>query len=215
MSGTENQGVPTFATTMDLKILKALSNIHTALPGQIEKFDGDKAQVLPLVKAIFKSETGDVVQDLPVISGVPVMFPRWANGGICFPLKKGDTGLILFAERSIEEWVTRGVAQSPNDPRKFDLSDAIFIPGLYPFSQKNALYKNDSLVLSHDDNSFIIKDDGKITAKCEEFIIDGKLIVKNDATFETETITGPTQIKGTKFKVITPLGPSILPIIPE
>lgn len=212
----ENPGIPNFAATIDAKVWKILSGVHTCIPGEIVTFDGNKASVQPSLSATFKTnENGDKVQRLPIISGVPVIYPRWQNGGVFFPLSKGDTGLVVFSERSLDEWLNGGGVVAPEDPRKFDLSDAIFLPGLVPLSQINTLYENDSLVLSHDGNSIKIKDDGKITAKCDEFIIDGKLRVKNDATFETETITGPTQIKGTLHKHTTLLGPTIPPIIPQ
>src|SRR4029077_19438930 len=57
------------------------------------------------------------------------------NYGMKLPIKPGDTGIALFCERSLQVWSQTGGAVDPADPRHHHLSDAVFVPGLYPFSQ--------------------------------------------------------------------------------
>jgi hypothetical protein len=48
-------------------------------------------------------------------------------------LNPGDTGMIQFSERSIDQWfagVGEGGPVDPADDRIFDISDAIFVPGI-------------------------------------------------------------------------------------
>lgn len=110
----------------------ALSNIHTCLPGRVESFDASTglAKVVPLLKRKYVSEENPV--DLPVISGVPVVFPRAGDSWLRLPIAAGDYVLLLFSERSIDRWLDMGGTVDPLDPAKFDLNDAIAVPGIYP-----------------------------------------------------------------------------------
>lgn len=63
---------------------------------------------------------------------VPVVFPYGAAGGLTFPIGPGDTGLLVFADRSLDRWKTTGVAGDPGAARAHSLSDGVFLPGLHP-----------------------------------------------------------------------------------
>lgn len=112
-----------------------LSNIHTALPAQIESYDHteQRASVKPLIK---KSYRDGKVESLPVIERVPVIFPRGTDFSMTWPLQQGDTVLLVFSERSMEKWLAKGGEQEPGDTRQFSLTDAIAIPGLQPFQRQ-------------------------------------------------------------------------------
>lgn len=110
---------------------KEIANIHTAAPGTILSYDPGSglATIKPLLK--FKVPDGRVL-DMPVIVGVPVVFPSGSGGNasVTFPLKSGDGCLLIFAEGSLDDWLKGGESE---DLRKHDLTDAIAIPGLYNF----------------------------------------------------------------------------------
>jgi hypothetical protein len=71
-----------------------------------------------------------------VVTNVPVIWPTTEDGGLEMPLEPGHTGTLIFAERSLDKWLVSGGTVSPDDPRKFNLSDAQFIPGLRPFDRE-------------------------------------------------------------------------------
>lgn len=125
----------------------SLTNIHTCLPGEIVSYDytKQKATVQPLLKKRYSDGT---IQDLPEITCVPVVFPSGNDFSIHWPLDAGDNVLLLFSERSIDEWLSKGGEVAPLDPRKFDLSDAIAIPGLIPFAETET---------PHDSTSYNLK----------------------------------------------------------
>jgi len=111
-----------------------LGEVNTAIPAVINKYDPTKqeAEVIPLIKRKYKD--GTAVDRAP-ITGVPVVFPAAGGGIITFPVKKGDTVLLIFSQRSIDRWVRGDGSQiDPGDNRKHDISDAIAIPGLFSFS---------------------------------------------------------------------------------
>jgi hypothetical protein len=138
-----------------------LAEIHTAMPGRVETYDRARAMVSvkPLIKRIYRD---GMKISLPVISNVPVIFPRSGEASLSFPLQKGDTGLILFSERSLENWLARGGEAEPGDPRRFDLTDGIFLPGLYPFNAASPAEADGSLALKFKTAKIKLQPNGKI-----------------------------------------------------
>lgn len=134
-----------------------LRRLNTALPGRIESYDAStrKAEVQPLVKEKYADGT---ILTLPRISGVPVVMPTTGSAGVALPIANGDPVLILFAQRSIDRWLTNGGVQEANDTRMHALSDAIAIAGLFDFTA------------SHSDGSGlrVYNDDGEISVEASE-----------------------------------------------
>jgi hypothetical protein len=116
---------------LELAIGKALTDVHTCLPGRVESFDPatGTAKVVPLLRRKYAAESAPV--SLPVISGVPVVFPRAGGSWIRVPIAAGDGVLLVFSERSLDRWMEKGGQVDPEDPAKFSLNDAVAIPGLY------------------------------------------------------------------------------------
>jgi len=171
-----------------------LSDIHTAIPGRIEKYDYKKqeAEVTPTIKRRYAN--GDV-KELPRLSGVPVQFPACKDGSLTFPVKKGDPVLIVFSERAIETWLSKGKVSAPDDPRKFSLTDAIAIPGLIPFSQGGLATDNTSVQLNY----------GTMRLRMEK----RKVALGNDIAEVLQTISDTLQAL-TTTTVATALGPQPL-----
>lgn len=139
-------------------ITSRIAGIHTALPGRIETFDGSLASVKPLIKKVF---TDGVELSLPVIPGVPVIFPATSDFQFTFPLKKGDDCLIIFSERDLSNWIAKGEDSIPADTKKYDLSDAIAIPGLYSPAVDPKTYDDTNVIMSFKGATFKIQPDDK------------------------------------------------------
>ena len=137
-----------------------LEGIHTSLPGRIESYDykTQKASVKPLVKRVYRDGR---TESLPVIDAVPVVFPRSGGASLTFPVKRGDGVLLVFAERALENWLTSGGEQEPGDPRRFDLTDAIAVPGLIPFTEGSKAQNNSDVLLTYNGASLKIDDNKK------------------------------------------------------
>lgn len=148
-----------------------LSNVHTSLPGIIVSYDSttNKATIQPALNKNFTSG----VMPMPLLENVPVLFPK----NITFPILEGDYVLLIFVERSIDLWLSVGGQVTPTDPRKFDLSDAIAIPGLMPFTQT---YSNNNLdyVITFAGSQIAIKPDGAVIIKTASTVAIGNPIVE-------------------------------------
>jgi hypothetical protein len=122
-----------------IAIQNQLAQVHVSLPATIVSYSAaqQKAVVQPSIK---KEYTDGKVDTLPEIDNVPVIFSGCgARGGISFPLKKGDGVLLVFSERSLDNWIKLGGTQKPGDRRKFDLTDAIAIAGLESFKTSRSM----------------------------------------------------------------------------
>ena len=122
-----------------------LSNVNTCLPARIETYESSekKASVKPVLNTV--TLDGEVLE-FPIITNVPVVFPKGGQFAMQWPLSEGDTVLLLFSQRSLDEWLSSGGEVTNSDPRKFNLSDAIAIPGLSPFSESNN-FDNDNFFI--------------------------------------------------------------------
>lgn len=116
-----------FVNTMKKAIKQGISNVHTAMPGTVLSYSGGVATVQPSLP--FNAPDGRSV-DMPPIVGVPVVMPTCSGGtiGVSLPIQPGDGVLLVFSERSLDDWSKGGESA---DPRRHDLTDAIAIPGCY------------------------------------------------------------------------------------
>jgi len=71
---------------------------------------------------------------LPVLSEVPVLFPRAGGFFISFPIQPGDFVQLVFNESSLDEWNTDTGSNDVYSER-FSLQGAVAIPGIYPESK--------------------------------------------------------------------------------
>lgn len=117
----------------------AIADVHTALPGRIDVYDPEtqKADIKPLIQRRVIGEDGtELVEELPVLPQVPVVFPRVAGAFITFPINAGDHVLLLFNERSIDNFIAGdGADTDPDEYRMHDLGDAVAVLGFYPDSK--------------------------------------------------------------------------------
>lgn len=152
---------PSFAQVLQDAFDARLCQLHTCLPGQVESYDSAKGtvDVQPLIKRKFKD--GEIV-DLPLCNSVPIVFPRTATSYIALPIKKGDVGLLVFSERSIDRYKTFGGAQDPQDTRKHSLSDGFFIPGGYPVTLPAVGIEADAIHLKNIASEIVMMEDGAI-----------------------------------------------------
>ena len=147
--------------------------LWTALPGSVVSFDADKVTVVvqPAIGGtVIQPDGSRKAVNLPVITDIPVCFPRGGGCTLTFPIAAGDECLIVFASRAIDAWAQSGGVQPPSDARRHDLSDAFAIVG--PQSQANKI-SNIS------------------TSKTQLRSDDGATYVELDATGQIVNITAP------------------------
>jgi hypothetical protein len=158
-----------------------LGDTHTALPARVEEYypDEQKIDAKPLIKRrVVGGDGSELLEELPIIPDVPVAFPRNANFFLTFPLAAGDLVLLVFAERSLDKWLaSTGEDTDPDEFRMHDLSDAVALPGLYPFSSAIKDVDKEGMALGHDKDGMqihITQDKVEITSGGATVEITGK-----------------------------------------
>jgi hypothetical protein len=117
---------------------KRMGDVHTSIPGRVETYDRttQRASVQPLLQRSYRGEEGErIVETLPVIHDVPVVFPGSGDDySDTWPISRGDIVWLQFAEASIDKWLhVGGGIVDPRDDRRFNMNDAVAFPGLRDF----------------------------------------------------------------------------------
>lgn len=126
---------PTLAEVLASVRAGIFRDLRVGMPGRVESFDASTgtADVQPLVREAVEQDDGSIAQvSLPVLTGVPIMFPGGGGLRITFPMAQGDTVWLEFADRSIDSWLATGSEGAPDDSRRHALSDAVAYPGIRP-----------------------------------------------------------------------------------
>lgn len=117
---------------------RRLGGVHVAMPGRVISYNAaeQSAQIQPTISPLILTEEGDEPIDLPIIPAAPVLFPRAGGYRMTFPIKPDDTGLLIINSHAIETWIRQNSPRDVEalDPRRFHLSDAVFLPGLSQFA---------------------------------------------------------------------------------
>lgn len=110
-------------------IRKGAEDVHVSMIGKIESYDPNtnRASITPV-----GSFTAPDWQEIPypTIHNVPIQYPCGNGGksGCTFPVKSGDTCVIIFADHQIEDFLSGGQS---DDMRNHSLNDAYAIPTLF------------------------------------------------------------------------------------
>lgn len=122
---------PNLTQVLNSGLLGFEAQIHTALPAKVLKFNaGDNTVQVELMINELKRDGASVV--LPPLDDVPVQFFRGGDFVITTPIKAGDHGLCVFAERCIDGWFASASKNEPLDFRLHDYSDGFFLTGFSP-----------------------------------------------------------------------------------
>lgn len=125
---------PTLKQVMDRIVKKNLEGVDVAFPATIVSFDPvtQSCKVNPII--LRKDPDTEIPLPIPIMGGIPVVFPAGATYSIQWPLLPGDPVLVVLCSQSIEDWLASGAPiVTPQSPRRHGLSDAVAIPGMRPF----------------------------------------------------------------------------------
>lgn len=68
--------------------------------------------------------------EYPLLIDCPVVCLRGGSAGLSLPIQKGDECLVLFNDRSIDNWFSSGQVLPVSNPRLHSMSDGIALVGL-------------------------------------------------------------------------------------
>ncbi len=102
-------------------IERSLDGVHTAIPAKVSSY-------LP---ALQQCVCQSVIEGMPILEDVPVLWPRGGGAFLHFPLESGDSVLLVFCEQDFSPWRLSGGVQAPALLRRHGLF-AYAIPGAAP-----------------------------------------------------------------------------------
>jgi hypothetical protein len=128
---------PDFGTVVNAIIDSRLAQVHVALPGEIVKYNPNTqvADVRPLVKDFtITIDDEELLDEIPIIPNVPIVFPRAGDFFISMPLQVGHKVLLIFNERSVSNYVEGdgNTVVEPEERTRHSYDDAVAFAGFYP-----------------------------------------------------------------------------------
>lgn len=156
---------PSLADVVRRAMDARIADLRVCLPAKVTRYDAAKQQVdaQPLLADSIDGEDGAAVAvTLPVVTNVPVVFPGGGGFMLTFPIAAGDVVTLVFSDRSLDEWLSKGGDVTPADPRQHHLSDAVAFPSLAPFSAPRAHASASKVVLGKDGDPAIYIDGSEI-----------------------------------------------------
>ena len=150
--------------------------------GTIEKFDKDLQTAS--VQIVYKRVVSEVEKDYPLLLDCPVVVLSGGTSSLRFPIKVGDTCLVLFCDRNIDNWFASGNNMKPNTPRKHDISDGIALVGINSKLKSLQNYEAEKTELLHGTTGKLSMSDDKVALKNDttEINLEDKIEIKNVAS---------------------------------
>lgn len=112
---------------------RAMLRMNTCIPGIIEEFNSSTQTVKAVPAIMMRTAYDNVIQhhQLPPIIEVPIVFPTASGFALTLPVSVGDSCLLMFSQRAIDNWHQLGGIQPPEQDavgsRHHDMTDAFAI----------------------------------------------------------------------------------------
>ena len=162
-----------------------MRKVYTAIPAVIISVRSDEKQsvdVKPLINQVFADLEDDT--EHPIILHVPLIYPSSSTSAVTFPMHPGDTVMLVFSQSGTDVFKSGdGTIQPPSDYRRFNIRDAVAIPGLFPFG--SAINQVSKHTLPHSTDDLVVFHNLGTSAECE-------LRMKQTGKVE---ITSPLQVQ--------------------
>jgi len=144
---------PELSELLDLAIERGLLRVNTWMPGRIDSYDATKQTATVVPELTLRAPAQDGTEGAivpPKLVDVPVVFPGGGGFRVTFPVVQGDRVMLMFAQRSMDEWKTTAGSQDPADERHHSLSDAVAIAGLHDLVSVWTAVPGDRVTLGKD-----------------------------------------------------------------
>ena len=211
MANSIQNAEPTLASLLDLFKGNVMMEMNCHQVGEIVSFDSSTQTAEVQIK-MFKMQNG-VIKDFPILIDCPCVVLGGGEGRVTFPIKQGDSCLVLFNDRDIDNWYAGGQKMLPRTERKHSFSDAIALVGIHNKQNQINDYLNNGTELKYG-NSTIKLQDNKVTITNGTSSIElssGTITVTGTSlvvTAPTVAFSGAVSVGGTLTVQGTDVGPS-------
>jgi uncharacterized protein YbaR (Trm112 family) len=84
---------------------------------------------------------GEIVE-YPILDDCPVFTLSGGDSFVSCPIAENDNCIVLFNDRSIDNWYLRGDVTTPSDKRAHSIADGIVLVGINPINAPKATLSN-------------------------------------------------------------------------
>lgn len=150
----------TMASLMDLQKKGTMRQINCHQVGEIVSFDPatQTAEVKIKMSFLLNGE----IKEYPLLLDCPCIILAGGEGALTLPIKAGDSCLVLFNDRDMDNWYSGGQTMPPRTDRLHDFSDAIALVGLRNKKNQISGYLAQGTELKYG-SSTIKLENGKVT----------------------------------------------------
>lgn len=146
-------GKPDFPAIVEGTKRQVMQSMNCVQIGEIQSFDATTQLAsikiaMKQVKDIMEDGTR-ILQEFPLLLECPVFFLFGGDDFMSMPIEPGDSCIILFNDREIDQWLNKGADQYPVSIRYHDISDAIALVGIRPLTNSVVGYITNGIRLSH------------------------------------------------------------------
>lgn len=146
----------TLASLLELQSKGTSRQINCHQVGEIVSFDPatQTAEVQVKMSFLLNGE----IKEYPLLLDCPCVVLSGGSGRLTMPISPGDSCLVLFNDRDIDNWYSGGQTMPPRTDRLHDFSDAIALVGIRNRQNQITDYLNDGVELKHGNSSIKLKD---------------------------------------------------------
>lgn len=118
----------TLASLLELQEKGTSRKINCHQVGEIVSFNPETQTAEVKVKMSFL--LNGEIKEYPLLLDCPCIILAGGQGSVTFPIQAGDSCLVLFNDRDMDNWYAGGQTMPPRTDRLHDFSDAIALVGL-------------------------------------------------------------------------------------
>jgi len=176
---------------IEKQIEAAMDDMRVAIPGKVIAVNDTTIDVQPQIKL----QTADGPESMAPMLAVPVIQPAAGGYKINFPIKVGDTVMVVYQDRAIDAWDTTDAEGEQVEYRAHHPSDAVAIVGLASSTAGQTKTISEGLEITGVDTSIILYPDGKAEIKAKTMHLESSeaMTIKAktlDITADMTTIDG-------------------------
>jgi hypothetical protein len=182
-----------------------LAQMNCISIGTVEKFypETQKADISINFKRKVNTEP-QVILDYPMLINCPVVVMNGGGAYVSYPIGPGDTCLVLFCDRDMDNWFETGEPMTPNTTRVHDLSDGIAIVGIR--SKRDPIeYDGERLKMFFGQGYITIDDAGQIIINSPSKVLIGAPVVSAAGILSADfSATTDVLVRGEEFTIELP-----------
>jgi hypothetical protein len=184
---TAQHGLKDLLDLVKTDVMRSL-NCHSI--GTIQEFNSAEQTAKVSInykKVVYDRADTPTLLDYPVLVDCPVIILSGGDGVITFPIKVGDTCLVLFNDRDIDNWFSSGQVMGPASPRLHSFADGIVLVGVRSLKTPVADYDAARVVIGKDTTKVKLGDKVRIENASSDLLTALTQLITTLDTFFTAT----------------------------